>query len=105
AVIAFIGLRELSPPIRDQLMVSLEDRALIEARARNVDPDAELRGAWRQMLRVDIIGSAFAIGVFLLLYYMLVAFAVIYFVTVYGYTEARANSLLNWYWITNAIAL
>lgn len=105
AVIAFAGLRELSPPIRDQLMVSLEDRVLIEARARDVDPDAELHGAWRQMLRVDIIGPAFAVGVFLLLYYMLVAFAVIYFVTVYGYSEARANSLLNWYWITNAIAL
>ena len=56
------------------------------------------------MLRLDIIGSAFAIGVFLLLYYMLVAFLVVYFVTVYGYTEQRANSLANWYWITNAIA-
>lgn len=57
------------------------------------------------MLRIDIIGSAFAIGVYLLLYYMLVAFAVIYFVTVYGYSEARSNALLNWFWIANAIAL
>ena len=31
-VIALFGLRELSPQLRDQLMVSLHDRALIEAR-------------------------------------------------------------------------
>ena len=57
------------------------------------------------MLRFDVIGSAFAISVFLLLYYILVGFAVVYFATVYGYTPARANALANWYWITNAIAL
>ena len=32
-VIAFVGLRELSPRLRDQLMVTLRDRALVEARA------------------------------------------------------------------------
>src|ERR1700759_3571830 len=32
-VLALVGLRELPPRIRDQLMVSLRDRALIEARA------------------------------------------------------------------------
>jgi len=32
-VVAFFGLRELSPQIRDQLMVTMRDRALIEARA------------------------------------------------------------------------
>jgi MFS family permease len=57
------------------------------------------------MLRFDVIGSAFAISIFLLLYYILVGFAVVYFATVYGYSEARANGLANWYWVTNAIAL
>jgi hypothetical protein len=57
------------------------------------------------MLRFDIVGSAFAISIFLLGYYILVGFAVVYFATVYGYSEARANSLANWYWITNAVAL
>ncbi len=104
-VIAFVGLRELSPALRDQLMVSMRDRALVEARAAGIDPEAALRGHWRQMLRFDVIGSAFAISVFLLLYYILVGFTVVYFATVYGYSEARANSLANWYWIANAIAL
>jgi MFS family permease len=104
-VIALFGLRELSPALRDQLMVSMRDRALIEARAAGIDPEQALKGHWRQMLRFDVIGSAFAISVFLLLYYILVGFTVVYFATVFGYSEARANSLANWYWITNAIAL
>lgn len=104
-VIAFMGLRELSPALRDQLMVSMRDRALIEARAAGMDPDQALKGSWRQMLRFDIVGSAFAISVFLLLYYILVGFTVVYFATVYGYSPARANALANWYWIANALTL
>src|SRR4051812_30184525 len=104
-VIALLGLRELSPALRDQLMVSMRDRALIEARAAGLDPEQALKGSWRQMLRFDVIGSAFAISVFLLLYYILVGFTVVYFATTYGYTPARANALANWYWIANAIAL
>jgi MFS family permease len=104
-VIAFFGLRELSPALRDQLMVSMRDRALIEARAKGIDPEQALKGHWRQMLRFDIIGSAFAISVFLLLYYALVGFIVVYFATAHGYSEQRANGLANWYWGFNAIGL
>ncbi len=110
AVIAFIGLRELSPRLRDQLMVSMHDRALIEARAAGLDLEDLEKHHWRSMMRFDIIGPAFAISLFLLLYYILAGFAVVYFASVYTdpnnlFTEARANSLANWYWITNAIAL
>jgi len=104
-LVALVGLRELSPAIRDQLMVSMQDRALIEARAKGLDTEKALKGHWRQMMKFDVLGSAFAISIFLLLYYMLVGFVVVYFATVYGYTPARANSLANWYWITNAITL
>ncbi|MEU6254379.1 MFS transporter [Streptomyces sp. NPDC047043] len=104
-VIAVLGLRELSPALRDQLMVNMRDRALVEARAKGVDPARELTGAWRQMLRFGIVGSAFAISVFLLLYYALVGFAVVYFATTFGYSDQRANALANWYWAFNAISL
>jgi MFS family permease len=104
-LVALIGLRELSPALRDQLMVSMRDRALIEARAAGLDPEKALKGSWRQMMKFDVLGSAFAISIFLLLYYMLVGFVVVYFATVYGYTPAQANSLANWYWIADAIAL
>jgi MFS family permease len=104
-LVALIGLRELSPAIRDQLMVSMRDRALIEARAAGLDPEKALKGSWRQMFKFDVLGSAFAISIFLLLYYILVGFTVVYFATVYGYDATKANSLANWYWITNAITL
>jgi ACS family D-galactonate transporter-like MFS transporter len=103
--ITLLGLRELAPRLRDQLMVSMRDRALIEARAAGIDPEKALEGRWRQMLRVDIFGPALAVSLFLMLYYIFVAFLVVYFATVFGYTEARANNLANWYWIANAIAL
>ncbi|WEH13090.1 MFS transporter [Streptomyces sp. VNUA24] len=104
-VITLIGLRELSPALRDQLMVNMRDRALIEARAAGLDTEKALKGHWRQMLRLDVVGSAFAISTYLLLYYTLVGFTVVYFATVYGYSEARANALANWYWIANALTL
>ena len=104
-LITLFGLRELSPRLRDQLMVSLRDRALIEARAAGIDPDKALKGHWRQMLRLDIVGPALAISLFLIIYYVFVAFLVVYFATVFGYTAAKANDLGNWYWITNAAAL
>jgi MFS transporter, ACS family, D-galactonate transporter len=103
--VAFIGLRELSPRLRDQIMVSLRDRTLVEARAAGIDEKALLRGTWRQMLKKDVVGPAFAISVFLLFYYVLVGFFVIYYVLTFNYTEARANALANWYWAANAVAL
>ncbi len=104
-VIAFVGLRELSPRIRDQLMVTMRDRVLVEARAAGLKLEDLTKGLWKQMLRPSIFGPAFAISLFLLLYYIAAGFAVVYFATVYGYSESKANALANWYWITNAITL
>jgi MFS family permease len=104
-VLAFIGLRELSPRLRDQLMVTMRDRAIIEARAAGLKIEDLSRNLWRQMLKVRVIGPALAISLFLLLYYIAAGFAVVYFATVFGYSEAKANALANWYWITNAITL
>jgi MFS transporter, ACS family, D-galactonate transporter len=105
AVIALLGLRELSPKLRDQLMVSIRDRVLIEARAAGIDPEQALKGSWRQMMSFDIIGSAFAVSVFLLFYYIAVGFFVIYFALIYGYDAAKVNGMANWYWATNAVTL
>ncbi|MBH0779740.1 MFS transporter [Nocardia bovistercoris] len=104
-VIAAIGLRELSPQLRDQLIVSERDRALIEAKAAGIDPDEALEGQWRRVLRFDIIGSSLAIGLYLLFYTMAAGFLVVYLVTVFNRTEAQANAIMNWYWIPAAITL
>ena len=104
-VVALFGLRELSPRLRDQLMVSLRDKALIEARAAGLDIEESLRHPWRQMLHVEIIGSALAISLFLFIYYTLVAFLVIYFSSVFGFSQQRSNALGNWMWAFDALAL
>ncbi|MFD0019857.1 MFS transporter [Streptomyces sp. NPDC058382] len=104
-VVALFGLRELAPALRDQIMVSLRDRALVEARAKGIDTDSALRGQWSQMLRLDVVGSAVAISLYLLLYYAAVGNFVLYFATTFGYSAQRANALLNWYWGANAVAL
>jgi MFS family permease len=86
-------------------MVSMRDRALIEARAAGIDPDKALQGHWRQMLRVNIAGSALAISVFLVLSNVFTAFVVVFLGTVFGYPASSANGLANWYWITAAISM
>jgi MFS family permease len=107
-VIALIGLRELSPRLRDQLMVTMRDRVLIEARAKGLsdaDIEAALRHPFRQLLKPDIIISAVGISVMLLIYYTAVAFSVIYLNTVFGFSVKDANGLGNWNWGFNALAV
>jgi MFS family permease len=103
--IALVGLRELSPGLRDQLMVSLRDRALIEARAKGIDIEESLRHPFRQMAKVDIVLPSLGIGVFLIIYYTLIAFLVVFMASIFGYSQLRANLLGNWMWAFNAGAL
>jgi MFS family permease len=104
-VIALFGLRELAPRLRDQLMVSIRDRELIEARAAGIDPDRLLKHHWKQVLKLDVIGPAVGMSLFLLVYISFLAFTLGYFRTVFGYTDARGNSVSNWFWIADSIAV
>jgi MFS family permease len=104
-VIALFGLRELSPQLRDQLMVTMRDRALVEARAKGLDIAAALQHPWRQLLKFDIIVSAVAVSIMLLIYYTAVGFSVIFLSTVFGENLKNANALGNWNWGFNAIAV
>jgi MFS family permease len=105
SLLALLYLKELAPALRDQLMVGERDRILNELRARGLDVAATLARPWRQMLRFDIVASALGVSVLLLVYYTTVAFGVIYLMTVFGFSPARANALLNWCWAANAVAL
>ncbi len=107
-VIALIGLKELSPALRDQLMVNMRDRVLIEARAKGIseaDLAAALKNPFRQLLKPDIIISAFAVSIMLLIYYTAVGFQVIYLNSVFGFSLKDANGLGNWNWGFNVIAV
>jgi MFS family permease len=104
-LIALFGLRELSPQLRDQLMVTMQDRALIEMRAKGLDIESALKNPWRQLLKPDIIISAVAVSIMLLIYYTSVLASVIYLSTVFGVSLKDANGLGNWNWGFNAIGV
>jgi MFS family permease len=104
-VIALVGLRELSPRLRDQLMVTMRDRALIEARAKGLDVESLLHKPFRQLAKADVLISSLAISIFLLIYYSAVVFLVIYMTTVFGFTVKDANGLGNWEWGFNIVAV
>ena len=104
-VIALIGMRELSPRLRDQLMVTMRDRALIEARAKGLNVESMLQHPFRQLLKADVLVSSLAISIFLLIYYTAVAFLVIYMTTVFGFSVKNANGLGNWEWGFNIVAV
>jgi MFS family permease len=105
AAIATILLRELSPGLRDQLMVTMHDRALIEAKARGIDIEESLRNPWGQLIKVDVILSAIGISVFLVIYYTAVLAGLIYFTTVFGFSVKDGDALGNWNWGFNVIAV
>jgi hypothetical protein len=104
-VIALFGLKELAPSLRDQLMVSMKDRALLEARAAGIDIAESLKHPFRQVMKLDVIGSAFGISVFLIFYYSAVGFFTVYFTTQHGYSLSQANSIGDWFWGLDALGL
>jgi MFS family permease len=112
--ISLFFLKDLSPQIRDQLMVSARDQALVEARARGLT-DHELLEAsehpWRQILHWDLVLSAFGIALFLLLYYAAASLFTIYYPVIFknpngtNFTVTQANGLNTWFWTADIISL
>ncbi len=113
-VVALFFMKDLSPRLRGELMVSEQDRALVEARALGIS-DQEVLAAtthpWKQILKWDLVGSALGISLFLLVYYAASAFFTIYWATVFkssdglNLTTSDANYLNIWFWSADAAAL
>jgi MFS family permease len=95
-ILSFFFLRELSPKLRDQLMVSERERALIEARARGIDVERTTRHPIRSMMKPDLIASSIAISVFLLFYYASVSVLTIYWVVTFNRSASQANGINVW---------
>lgn len=104
-VISALFLRELSPRLRNQIMVSEQDRLLVELRARGLDVDQALRRPFRQMLRLDVLGSAIAVSVFLIIYFIAVGFFPIFFEATFNYSASTANALGDYMWGFQVVAL
>jgi MFS family permease len=112
--ISLVLMKDLSSKLRDQLMVSARDQALVEARARGISNEelvAATTHPWRQILKWDLAISSLGIAVFLLIYYAAAGFFTIYYSTVFVNSDGlnlsvtQANSLNEWFWGADAIAL
>ncbi len=113
-LISLVFMKDLSTQLREQLMVSEQDRALVEARARGISTQEVVAATlhpWRQILKWDLVGSALGISVFLLLYYAASGFFTIFWSTVYrdqtglNLSTSQANYLNIWFWGADAVAL
>ncbi len=104
-VLAFLGLRELAPQLRDQLMVTERERALVEARAKGIDVEKATAHPWRTMLKWDLIASSFGISTFLLIFYAAVTIFALYWVVVFNETTADANGINLWFGVANAFTV
>ncbi|MFB7720033.1 MFS transporter [Nocardia sp. NPDC056100] len=104
ALIAIAGLRDLAAAVRNQVIVSARDRELIDARSEQVPAELERPGL-RTVLRADVVLPALGVGFSLLFYLTMVGNSVIFFVVVHDWPEQRANSLNNWTYAVQALAL
>jgi hypothetical protein len=95
--VSFLFLRELSPQLRDQLMVSERERSLVEARAMGIDVEKAIAHPFRSMVKLDLIASSLAISIFLLFYYASVSVVTLYWVVIFGRSTTDANAINVWY--------
>jgi MFS family permease len=113
-LLSLFALKDLSPRMRDQLMVSARDQALVEARARGLTDHQLLEAAerpWRQILKWDLVGASLGISVFLLLYYAAASLFTVYYPVIFlnpngtNFTVTQANGLNTWFWVADLVGL
>jgi len=113
-LVCLVLMKDLSAKLRDQLMVSAQDQALVEAKARGISTEEVLLATtrpWQQILKWDLALSSFGIAVFLLVYYAASGFFTIFYSTVFlnpngvNFSVAQANHLNEWFWGADAVAL
>lgn len=102
-VIALFTMKELSPQIRDQLMVDAGDRELLEARAASGDVEINLEKPFRQLFKLDIVGPSVGFSTLLLLYFTLVGFSPVLYATVFHFNASQANGVAAWAWAANVV--
>ena len=105
AVVAFVGLRELGTEHRNQIVGALDAETEQLIAQQGLTDEQRSQNPFRQMLKLDIIGSSMGISLFLLFYYTAVVFLPVFFQTVQGFTASESNSLLNYLWISTALSM
>lgn len=104
-VLALLCLRELNRADRDRIVGALDAETGAALSNRGLSHEAATRHPYRQMLRLDIVGPAVGISLFLLMYYTAIGVLPAYFQTNLNFSASQSNSLLNWLWATTAVSM
>jgi MFS family permease len=104
-VLALLCLRELNRADRDRIVGALEAETAAALSSRELSHEAATARPYRQMFRLDIVGPAIGISVFLLMYYTAIGVLPAYFQTDLNFSASQSNSLLNWLWGTTAVSM
>jgi len=104
-VLALLFLRELNRADRDRIVGALEAQTAAALNSRGLSHEAATHRPYRQMFRLDIVGPAIGISVFLLMYYTAIGVLPVYFQTNLNFSASESNSLLNWLWAAMAVSM
>jgi MFS family permease len=104
-VLALLFLRELNRADRDRIVGAIEAETGAALSSRGLSHEAATRRPYRQMFRLDIVGPAVGISLFLLMYYTAIGVLPAYFQTNLNFSASQSNSLLNWLWATTAVSM
>lgn len=98
-LLCFLGLRELSAPLRNQVMVSAQEKDHIEAQARLAVPAPSMRGAWQQVLRLPILLVAIGYPLYQFMVITVTTFFPLYLSSSAGFPLAQADVMLSVFWV------
>jgi hypothetical protein len=104
-VLALLCLRELNGADRDRIVGALDAQTGAALSSRGLSHEEATRRPYRQMFRLDIVGPAVGISLFLLMYYTAVGVLPVYFQTNLNFSASQSNALLNWMWATTAVSM
>jgi sugar phosphate permease len=98
-LLCFIGLRELSAPLRNQVMVSSQEKDRIKAQAHPAAPTPSMRDAWQQVLRLRILLGAIGYPLYQFLIVTVIIFSPLYLSSSAGFPLAQADGILSLFWV------
>jgi MFS family permease len=98
-LVCLLGLRELSAPLRNQVMVSAKEKDRVEAQARLAVPAPHIRGTWRQVLRLPILLGAIGYPLYQLMVVTVITFFPLYLSSSAGFPLAQADAMLSAFWV------
>ena len=98
-LLCLLGLHELSAPLRNQVMVSVQEKDRVEAQARLAVPAPSMQGAWQQVLHLPILLGAIGYPLYQFMVVTVTTFFPLYLSSSAGFPLAQADAMLSVFWI------